>query len=313
MRAILLMLPVVFLFGMAIWWAVPKGNLEANSITSAYASPATMPQGPLRVYHLGHSLVGRDIPAMLAQLAGTDHRYDSQLGWGTSLREHWYPDVPIAGFETENAHPHFRPATEAIGSGDYDAVILTEMVDLRAAIRYHKSAKYLSKWAELARKSSTETQIFLYETWPRLDDPQGWLPRVNADLSALWEKEVLLPDLKNAPNRPIYVIPAGQVMARVIEHVDARGGIPGLSTREDLFSRTETGEVDPIHLSDIGNYLVALTHYAVLYQRSPVGLPYELLRADGTNAQAVPANTALLMQETVWSTVTSYPKTGIPQ
>ncbi|MBT3142627.1 hypothetical protein DS909_02565 [Phaeobacter gallaeciensis] len=313
MRAIVLMLPVLFLLGMAIWWALPKGNLEPQNVTIAYATPAAMPQGSLKVYHLGHSLVGRDIPAMLAQLAGSDHRYDSQLGWGTSLREHWYPDVPIAGFETENAHPHFRPATEAIGSGEYDAVILTEMVDLRAAIRYHKSAKYLSKWAELARQSSADTQVFLYETWPRLDDPQGWLPRVNADLSALWEKKVLLPDLKNAPNRPIYVIPAGQVMARLIEQVDARGGIPGLSTREDLFSRTETGEIDPIHLSDIGNYLVALTHYAVLYQRSPVGLPYELLRADGTSANAVPANTAHLMQETVWSTVTSYPKTGIPQ
>ena len=31
-------------------------------------------------------------------------------------------------------------------------------------------------------------------------------------------------------------------------------------------------------------YLVALTHYAVLYRQSPVGLPHALSRADGTPA-----------------------------
>ena len=36
----------------------------------------------------------------------------------------------------------------------------------------------------------------------------------------------------------------------------------------------------------LGIYLVALTHYAVLYGKSPVGLPHELRRADGTPATA---------------------------
>lgn len=313
MRMTFLLLPFLFALGAFVWWSWPKKPLDSAQIAEIYANPISMPQRPLRVYHLGHSLVGRDIPAMLAQLAGTGHQYDSQLGWGTSLREHWDPKLPINGFETENAHPHFRPADEAIGSGEYDAVILTEMVDLRDAIRYHKSSKYLSKWASLARASSADAQVFLYETWPRLDDPDGWLPRVNADLSTLWEQKVLLPDIRTAPTRPIHIIPAGQVMARLVEHIDAKGGVPGLARREDLFARTDTGEVDPIHLSDLGNYLVALTHYAVLYQRSPVGLPHALDRADGTPANSPTVATARLMQETVWATVTAYPKTGIPQ
>jgi hypothetical protein len=45
--------------------------------------PLPAPKGPLKTYHLGHSLVGRDMPAMLAQLAG--HEYHSQLGWSKAL------------------------------------------------------------------------------------------------------------------------------------------------------------------------------------------------------------------------------------
>ena len=87
-------------------------------IDAAYAMPLTPPAAPMRVFHLGHSLVGRDMPAMLAQLAGNGHSYHSQLGWGTSLREHWDPKLPINGFETENAHVHYRDAKEALASGD---------------------------------------------------------------------------------------------------------------------------------------------------------------------------------------------------
>ena len=111
-----------------------------------YATPLSKPSGALNVYHLGHSLVGRDMPAMLAQLAGEGHRYDSQLGWGTSLKEHWEPDLAINGFDQENAHPRFRPAKEALGSGEYDCVVLTEMVEIADAIRYHDSAEYLARW-----------------------------------------------------------------------------------------------------------------------------------------------------------------------
>ena len=74
---------------------------------------------------------------------GTDIAYDSQLGWGTSLREHWEPDLPINGFDAENDHPRFRPARDAIGSGDYDSVVLTEMVEIKDAVKYHKSGKVL--------------------------------------------------------------------------------------------------------------------------------------------------------------------------
>ena len=100
-------------------------------------------------------------------------------------------------------------------------------------------------------------------------------------------------------------------MARFVRQIELRGGVGNVASREDLFSRHDNGDVDMIHLSDLGKYLVALTHYAVLYKRSPVGLPHQLTRADGQPAESPDPETALLMQETVWEVVQNLPETGV--
>ena len=255
------------------------------------------PEGPLKTYHLGHSLVGRDMPAMLAQLAG--HEFHSQLGWGASLADHWKGTVN--GFTEENAHPAHRPAREALESGEYAAVIFTEMVELKDAIRYHNSPAMLANWANLARKARPDVRLYLYETWHRLNDPAGWLERIDADLPALWEDQILGPAIRKAGD--IHVIPAGQVMAAAVRAAEA-GRLPGISGRQAFFS-------DDIHLGDLGNWLVAMTHFAVLYHRTPAGLSAELNRADGTPATAPSPTAARAMQELVWQVVTGYPATGV--
>lgn len=297
----------------ALWAAMAQPQTGARMLRDTYARPAPPPpEEGMRVFHLGHSLVGRDMPAMLAQLAGAGHGYESQLGWGTSLKQHWEPGEEIAGFSDENDHPRFRPAREAVASGDYDALILTEMVEIRDAIKYHQSGRYLARWAALARDANPETRVYLYETWHRLDDAEGWLTRLDRDLDRYWKGTLLAADItRNAPARPAYLIPAGQVMARFVREVEAQGGSGTVTSRDDLFQRRDDGSTDPIHLGDMGAYLVALTHYAVLYQKSPMGLPHQLRRADGTPAQAPDAATAELMQRIVWEVVTSLPETGV--
>lgn len=279
--------------------------LDRTAFDALYVDPLPPAGGPLRVFHLGHSLVGRDMPAMLAQLAGPGHGYDSQLGWGSFLREHWEPDVPVKGFESENAHPRYRDAHEAVGSGDYDAVVLTEAVEIRDAIRYFTPHDYLRKWAVKARETNPETRVYLYEIWHQLDDEEGWLERLDRDLARYWEGQILARALAYEDvTRPIHVIPAGQVMAAFVRAVEARGGVGPIGTRADLFS-------DDIHFNDYGAYLVALTHYAVLYGRSPVGLPHALTRADGSPADDPGPEAARLMQEAVWEVVTDYPPAGV--
>lgn len=286
--------------------------LDDAAMAALYARPAPPPAHPLRVFHIGHSLVGRDMPAMLAQLAdaglGADarprHAYESELGWGATLKGHW-GDAKLAGFAAENDHPRFRAAGEAVDSGAYDAVVLTEMVEIRDAIAYFDSPDYLHRWARRAWDANPQTRVYLYETWHPLDDPEGWLARLDADLARYWEGRILRGALAwPGMDRPIYLIPAGQVMAAFIRAAEARGGVDGIAAKADLFA-------DTIHLNDLGAYLVALTHYAVLYGRSPVGLPRQLSRADGTPAAAPGPEAARLMQEIVWETVTRQPLTGV--
>lgn len=294
----------------SLYWALTRPP-SAASVRASIAGALPGPQGPLNVFHLGHSLVNRDMPAMLAQLAPPGHRYDSQLGWGTTLQAHW-GDAPINGFEAENAHPRFRPAQEAVASGDYDAIILTEMVEIRASIRWYESPRYLALWMQKALAARPDVRLYLYETWHPLDDPEGWLNRLDLDLDRYWLSRVLGPALKDLPEAArIRVIPAGQVLAAFVREVEARGGVGNVRDRTDLFQRSDDGTLDAIHVNDLGNYLVALVHHAVLYQADPRGLPASLTRADGSPAVAPAPEVARLMQDVTWSVVRSLGLSGL--
>jgi hypothetical protein len=305
-----LLAPLAVALGAAALWWRNAARADDRALDARLAVPLTPPVAPLSVFHLGHSLVNRDMPAMLAQLAGAGHRYDSQLGWGTTLKSHWGDDA-INGFETENAHPHFRAAHEAVQSGEYDAIVLTEMVEIRAALRYSDSPEYLRRWAAEAMAARPDVRLYIYETWHQLDDSEGWLHRLDADLERYWVNGILKPALAGLPKGArIQIIPAGQVMAAFVRAVEAVGGVGNVADRTDLFQRNADGTLDQIHLNDLGNYLVALVHYAVLYHQSPVGLPYDSRRADGTAAVAPLPETALLMQETVLDVVRRSPLSG---
>jgi hypothetical protein len=99
---------------------------------------------------------------------------------------------------------------------------------------------------------------------------------------------------------------AGDSYRIMVREIEAGPGMPGLKGRTDLF-------IDDIHLSDQGLYLVALTHYAVIHQRSPEGLPHALLRADNTPAVAPDPEVAALMQRIVWDVVQAISRPGVPR
>ena len=99
-------------------------------------------------------------------------------------------------------------------------------------------------------------------------------------------------------------------MAAVVAEAEA-GGIAELTRREQLFARNPDGSLDPIHPNDLGTYLVALTHYATIYGKSPVGLPNQLSRADGSPATAPSPELARRMQQIVWQVVSAQPLAGL--
>lgn len=302
--ALIIAAPILVLLSAVGLYMRDPAPLDPDTFAALYAKPAPRPDGQRQVYHLGHSLVGRDMPAMLAQLAGDGHDYASQLGWGAPLRSHWDPEVEINGFDVENAHDKYRDAHDAVSSGDYDALVVTEMVEIRDAIRYHDTPVHLHNWAEKAQANGLP--IYLYETWHPVNDPDGWLNRIDRDLTLYWQDAIIRSALaRSGAPQPIYVIPGGQVMAAMARKLDADGPIGPLTTYEDLF-------LDDIHFNDFGAYLMALTHYAVLYQQSPVGLAHRMIRADGSPADDVGAEAAAVMQQVVWDVVTAFPMAGVP-
>lgn len=291
-----------------------RKRLPADQFAALYDRPLSKPEDALATYHLGHSLVGRDMPAMLAQLVqaagfGVPH-YASQLGWGASLNQHRQGAEMVPGFAVENAHPQHEPVAKALASGRFDAVVLTEMVEIRDAIRYHDSGAALAFWAREARKGRPDVRLYLYETWHRLDDAEGWLARIDADFTRAWQDELLRVAMADPEVGTIYIVPGGQVLAAAARAMEA-GEVPGLTRREALFAQDETGALDQIHLNDLGNYLIALTHFATLYHQSPEGLPGNLRRADGQPAKALPDPALAPLQRLVWQVVTRYAFTGV--
>jgi hypothetical protein len=300
-------------WGWQVYSRVPA--LSPDAFAALYQAPLPAPQDGLAVYHLGHSLKGPDVPVFLSQMAAAagfgGHSYNSQLGWGASLRDHWQGGDALAGFTEMNTPPAWADPRMALGSAAFDALVVTEMVELKDAIRWHDSSQHLALWAEFARAARPDLRIYLYESWHDLSTPEGWLERLDADPEQLWEGTILAQAMAKPATGIVYVIPAGRVMAALVRHVEAQGGVPGMTDRTDLFARNEDGSLDTIHMNDLGAYLVALVHFAVLYQRSPVGLPHALVRADGSPATAPDPALAALMQEITWSVVRALPVTGI--
>ncbi len=289
-----------------------EAKIEEATLSKLYSIPLTKTDGKLKVYHLGHSLVGRTMPLMLQQLAGSGHDFRSQLGWGTTLKAHWEPNEPISGFDKENDHENYQDVFEAIKQSQFDAFVLTEMVEIKDAIQYFNSALYLQNFSEEIRKYNPDARVYLYESWHKVTDKAGWIHRLDQDFKPYWLNKIVdAAHIRMNSDKAIHLIPVGQVMSAFFKEVARLGGIEGIRKPDDIFKQNSDGSLDPIHINDIGAYLVALVHYSVLYQVSPVGLPYQLKNETGDSAQAPSEQAAQLMQEITWSVVSKNYRTGI--
>ncbi|MFL0810259.1 MAG: hypothetical protein K6L76_07580 [Agarilytica sp.] len=292
--------------------ACSQGKLDQKQLEQLYGEALERQNKKLKVYHLGHSLVGRTMPLMLQQLVGDGHDHRSQLGWGTPLKAHWEPDIPVNGLEEENNHAFYLPFDEAVESAAFDVFVLTEMVEIKAAIKYAKSAEYLEKFVRKITRDTPEAKIYFYETWHKVTDEEGWMFRLERDYKKYWLDNIVdRAHKKLNTDHTIYVIPVGQVMLALFREIEALGGVQGISGPEDFFKRNEDGSLDPIHINELGEYLVALVHYAVLYRQSPEGLPFQLKNEKGELAVAPSEEVAMLMQRLTWQVVSQDYRTGI--
>jgi hypothetical protein len=294
---------LITFFTSVLNWGCSDRSIDHESLERLYDEQPHSGSPPTRVYHLGHSLVGPDMPFMLAQLADGHHDYKTQVGWGTYLQQHWEQGDQVPGLNL--GAPDFVSMEEAIGGNDFDAYVMTEAVEIKDALKWHDPPGYLSKIVATINKNNPGARVYFYETWHHVNDPNGWLNRLENDFQEFWMDQILYAAVHDLDySVPIYVIPAGQAFLNFFRELPHQTDFPGDIEHRFFFS-------DDIHLNDIGNYFVALVHYAVLYGRSPVGLPYALQKPDGSAAAAPSEEIARFMQEIVWQTVVSNKKTGV--
>ncbi len=267
-------------------------DAAASSASSANSTFSLDPRDNARVFFIGHSLVNHDMPRMVSQVAqdaGHTHDYAVQVINGGPLRLAWDDSATAEGTDSRANLP----------SGNYDTVILTEAIPLADQIEWNDTYGFASRFYQLAISSNAATQVYLYETWHGLTDP-NWRARIRTDLSA-WEGII---DHVNANNEgpPMRLIPAGQALGALVDRVEA-GGVPGLTARRDLF---DDDPMNDIHMNDIGNYFIALVHYAAIYRRSPIGRTFRMNGEEGHVYQMPSEAMARVMQEVAWEAVNAY-------
>ena len=99
----------------------------------------------------------------------------------------------------------------------------------------------------------------------------------------------------------VIIVPAGQAVLALREKIIA-GEVPALKTQGELFRDNWGHPTVPVQV------LAAYCHFAVIYGRSPVGLP--LPTALGKNP-AWDEKLNRLLQELAWDAVTKHPMSGV--
>ena len=261
----------------------------------------TQPPG-LRIFTCAHSF-HNFVPEILAQIAAAagirDHRQVGCLMIGGSrVSQHW--DVP----EMESW------AKEALGRGGVDVLTLSPI---------WLPDEGIENFARLGLEHNPAIRICVQEFWLPNDEyvpvyPLAAYKEVDhdaTDLDVLREHQGrYLRDLdeyvrginQRLGRDAVCVVPAGQAALRLRERI-VRGTAPGLRAQWQLFSDCWGHPAAPLRM------LTAYCHFAVIYGRSPAGLP--AIRLPG--APACPewdGPLSRLLQELAWTAAVVHPMSG---
>lgn len=268
---------------------------------SALASQEGASRLNLRIIQSGHSLTD-PIPAPLKAFA-----LAAGARPGVVIDRSTIPGSPMDYRWDHEPHPPMPNARTAIAG--YDVLVLTERTSLSATMPWHNSPTQALRWALHALNNGADgdgAETILYATWVEVtsgpdyenpwNDPEGHLPwreRLPLEFARWMEIADFVNANLPASARPMKVIPATLVMAAAYDDIKA-GKAPGLTDIQQLFS-------DDIHLNKAGAYLVALSHFAVIYDLDPRGLPPAI-----GQEKSISADQAQWMQNLVRDVIATY-------
>ena len=190
-------------------------------------------------------------------------------------------------------------AKEALRAGRVDVLTLSPMEEPDIGINY---------FAYLAMQHNRNTRITIQEFWLPSDRAGGdWnaasidhLLEIHHQYFTTMDQYVI--DFNKKLHKPVlFVVPVGQAVIALREKI-ITGQATSLQQQSDLFTDKRGHPTPPLKA------LVSYCHFAVIYRRSPVGLPIPV-----TLSAAGYKNPDLnrLLQQLAWKAVIHHPLTGV--
>lgn len=256
------------------------------------------PKG-LRVYTCGHSFHVW-VPAIVADLAKkADIKEHTQFGvssiGGSKVIQHW----------TKADDPYAITAKDVLKTGKVDVLTLSPIFFPDAGIE---------NFTKLALEHNKDTRILVQPIWLRWDiyEPTTKKP-AKVDHNAITGEELrkrhapyfkemdefIIAMNKKQGRQVLQIVPAAQAIIALREKIIA-GSAPGLKSQEDLFTDELGHGKAPLQA------LVGYCNFAVMYERSPIGLPAPaVLKGAKLGDQEEKLNR--LLQELAWDAVSQHP------
>ena len=275
-------------------------RLSADEATAA--APGKIETGQ-RVFSAGHSF-HVFVPGILSEMAkAAGIEGHTQVGvqslGGSRVVQHW------------NLPEEKNKAKDALNAGQVDVLTLSPI---------YLPDEGIENFLRLALEKNPQARVAIQEFWLPFDvyaaDYQKQRPAAvdrNARTAEEMRKEhepyfqsidAHVAALNKQFDRPVlFVVPVGHAVIALREKIIA-GEAPGLTAQNDLFTDAIGHPTAPLKA------LVAYCHYAVIYRRSPVGLPLPSVLEKSGNA-AGNAELNVLLQEIAWQAVTAHPLSGI--
>jgi hypothetical protein len=272
------------------------------SLVGVFLPAAESTPAGLKVLSAGHSFHVW-MPPLVAEMAkaagiqGHEQLAISSIG-GSKVIQHW--DLPT---EKNKA----KPVLEA-GQADLFTMAPTFLPD-----------PGIENFTQLGLKHNPKIRFTLQQNWVPFEDPELWLSKsrpksIDRDVLTLAQlrakhdpyfkqiedhvKELNL----RIPAAKIAIVPSGEAVLALRDKV-IKGEAPGIKTQNELFTDVLGHPGPQIRV------LSAYCHYAVIYRRSPVGLPVVSQLAKLPEAEKLNR----LLQEIAWKAVTGHPMSGVAQ
>jgi acetyl esterase len=255
-----------------------------------------------RVFTAGHSLHhvgGAFMPTLqnVAELAGIK---------GHVVAGYW----PVGNYQQYWKDPDEKhKLKQVLRDGKVDVLTLVGIVR-------NGADPGIEEFTKFALKHNPDIRITLQASWLQYDDPKLRVSEIVDWDAATGEKLrknhaeyfKTTADQVRAVNKQLgkdvlFLVPVGEATIALREKIMA-GRVPGLKKQADLFSDDLGHAREPLKV------LVAYCHFAVIYRRSPVGLPMPTLLKNGKNP-AWDENLNRLLQELAWEAVIKEPLSGV--